>query len=42
MVVKTYSSAVQGIQAQTISIEVALTSGIKLYMVGLPDKPLFR
>ncbi len=37
MVVKTYSSAVQGIQAQTISIEVALTSGIKLYMVGLPD-----
>ena len=34
---KCYGSAVQGIQAVTIAIEVATSSGIKLSLVGLPD-----
>ncbi len=37
MLVKIYASAVHGIKALTITVEVALTQGIKLYMVGLPD-----
>ena len=37
MLVKCYGSAVQGIQAVTIAIEVATSSGIKLSLVGLPD-----
>lgn len=37
MLVKCYGSAVHGIKAVTIVIEVATTSGIKLSMVGLPD-----
>jgi len=37
MLVKTYGSAVNGIYATTITIEVDVTAGIKFYLVGLPD-----
>lgn len=37
MLVKTYGSAVYGIDAITISIEVNVTLGTNTYMVGLPD-----
>lgn len=37
MLVKTYGSAVSGIYATTITIEVDVTAGIKFYLVGLPD-----
>jgi len=37
MLVKTYGSAVFGIDATTITVEVSVSSGMKYYMVGLPD-----
>lgn len=37
MLVKTYGSAVQGIDAITITIEVTVSRGIKFHIVGLPD-----
>ena len=37
MLVKTYSSAVFGINATTITIEVNLGIGVNFYLVGLPD-----
>ena len=37
MLVKTFGSAVHGISAQTIVIEVVTTQGIRLNLVGLPD-----
>ncbi|MCD6355556.1 MAG: YifB family Mg chelatase-like AAA ATPase [Prolixibacteraceae bacterium] len=37
MLVKTYGSAVFGIDATTITIEVDVTNGIKFMLVGLPD-----
>jgi magnesium chelatase family protein len=37
MLVKTYGSAVSGIDALTITIEVNIGQGINFYMVGLPD-----
>ncbi|MFB6317011.1 YifB family Mg chelatase-like AAA ATPase [Saccharicrinis sp. FJH54] len=37
MLVKTYASAVIGIDAKTITIEVNVSSGIKFFLVGLPD-----
>ena len=37
MLVKTYGSAVYGIDAITITIEVNVSSGIKFFLVGLPD-----
>ena len=37
MLVKTYGSAVNGIDAKTITIEGDITRGIKFYLVGLPD-----
>lgn len=37
MLVKTYGSALQGIQATTITVEVNILQGIKFVMVGLPD-----
>lgn len=37
MLVKTYGSAVHGVDARTITIEVNISDGIKYYMVGLPD-----
>ena len=37
MLVKTFGSAVQGISATTITIEVSVSQGINFYLVGLPD-----
>ncbi len=37
MLVKTYGSAVYGIKATTITIEVNVSQGINFYMVGLPS-----
>lgn len=37
MLVKTFGSAVCGIEATTITIEVHISTGTKYYMVGLPD-----
>lgn len=37
MLVKTYSSAVFGITATTITIEVNVAQGINFFLVGLPD-----
>ncbi len=37
MLVKTYSSTVEGIDARTITVEVNLSPGIKFLVVGLPD-----
>ncbi|TZF82075.1 YifB family Mg chelatase-like AAA ATPase [Pedobacter sp. BS3] len=37
MLVKTYSSAVYGIEATTITVEVNISGGTKYYIVGLPD-----
>jgi magnesium chelatase family protein len=37
MLVKTYASAVIGIDAKTITIEVNVSGGIKFFLVGLPD-----
>jgi len=40
MLVKTYGSAVYGIEATTITIEVNITSGTKYFTVGLPDNAI--
>lgn len=37
MLVKTFASAVYGIEATTITIEVNITAGTKYFIVGLPD-----
>lgn len=37
MLVKTYGSAVYGINATTITVEVNIGPGVKYFMVGLPD-----
>lgn len=37
MLVKTYGSAVEGIEATTITIEVNVSQGINFYLVGLAD-----
>ncbi len=37
MLVKTYGSAVDGINANTVTIEVNVSQGINFYLVGLPD-----
>jgi magnesium chelatase family protein len=37
MLVKTYASAVQGISATTITVEVNVSQGINFFIVGLPD-----
>jgi len=37
MLVKTYSSALHGIHASTVTIEVDISPGINFFMVGLPD-----
>lgn len=46
MLIKTYGSAVYGVDAITITIEVNVGAGSKYYMVGLPDnavkESLFR
>ncbi len=40
MLVKTYGSAVFGVNALTITIEVNISAGTKYYMVGLPDNAI--
>lgn len=37
MLIKTFASSVQGIEATTITIEVNVSQGIKFFLVGLPD-----
>ena len=37
MFIKTYASAVHGINAVTITVEADVTKGIKFLLVGLPD-----
>lgn len=37
MLVKTYGSAVYGIKATTVTIEVNVSQGINFFLVGLPD-----
>ncbi len=37
MLVKTYGSAVQGIKATMITVEVDISRGVSFHMVGLPD-----
>ncbi|MFZ9718235.1 MAG: magnesium chelatase domain-containing protein, partial [Chitinophagaceae bacterium] len=37
MLVKTYGSAIHGVNAITISIEVNVMAGKDYYIVGLPD-----
>jgi magnesium chelatase family protein len=37
MLVKTFGSAVHGIKATTITIEVSVGKGINFFLVGLPD-----
>jgi len=37
MLVKSFGSAVAGIDAYTITIEVNVSQGIKFFIVGLPD-----
>lgn len=40
MVTRTFSSAVYGVSASLISIEVNIVKGTQLYMVGLPDSAI--
>ena len=40
MLVKTFGSAVHGIDALTITIEVNISSGFKFFLVGLPDSAI--
>lgn len=37
MLIKTYGSAVYGVNAMTITVEVNVSDGIKFHLVGLPD-----
>ncbi len=37
MLIKTYGSAVYGIDAQTITVEVNIGAGVNYFLVGLPD-----
>ena len=37
MLVKTFGSAVQGINATIVTIEVNVSQGIRFFLVGLPD-----
>ncbi|WP_114781927.1 YifB family Mg chelatase-like AAA ATPase [Botryobacter ruber] len=40
MLVKTFGSAVQGVNAYTITVEVNVTAGAKYFVVGLPDNAI--
>lgn len=40
MLVKVFGSAVDGIEARTITIEVNISQGINFYLVGLPDSAI--
>ena len=37
MFVKSYCSAISGIEATTVAVEVNITAGVGMYLVGLPD-----
>ena len=37
MLVKTFGSAVYGVNATTITVEVNIGKGAKFFLVGLPD-----
>ncbi len=37
MLVKTFGSAVYGVEAITITVEVNVTEGLHTFIVGLPD-----
>ncbi|HEX8038123.1 MAG TPA: magnesium chelatase domain-containing protein, partial [Chryseosolibacter sp.] len=37
MLAKTFGSAVHGVDARTIMIEVSIGQGLKFFMSGLPD-----
>src|SRR3989339_345262 len=37
MLIKTFGSAVQGINATTVTVEVNILQGINFFLVGLPD-----
>lgn len=37
MLVKTFGSAVYGVDALTITVEVNIGKGVRFYLVGLPD-----
>lgn len=37
MLVKVYASAIHGVDATTITVEVSIDQGIKFFLVGLPD-----
>ncbi len=37
MFVKSYCSSISGIEAVTVAVEVNITAGIGMYLVGLPD-----
>ncbi|WP_375418446.1 YifB family Mg chelatase-like AAA ATPase [uncultured Hymenobacter sp.] len=40
MLTKTFGSAVQGVNAYTITMEVVVTAGTNFYVVGLPDNAI--
>ncbi len=40
MLVKTFGSAVYGVEAITITIEVSVSNGAKFFLVGLPDNAI--
>src|SRR5688572_31477082 len=40
MLVKTFGSAVYGVNAMTITVEVNVSDGIKFHLVGLPDNAI--
>ncbi|HPE86333.1 MAG: YifB family Mg chelatase-like AAA ATPase [Bacteroidales bacterium] len=37
MLVKTYGSAIMGVSARTITVEISVEVGVNIFMVGLPD-----
>ncbi|QCR24376.1 YifB family Mg chelatase-like AAA ATPase [Pontibacter sp. SGAir0037] len=40
MLIKSYGSAVQGVNAYTITVEVNVSAGTKYFLVGLPDNAI--
>jgi len=40
MLVKTFGSAVQGVNAYTITVEVSVSAGMRYFLVGLPDNAI--
>ena len=40
MMIKSYGCALHGVEAQLITIEVNVSRGARIYMVGLPDNAI--